>query len=66
MTSTREIQKYIELRRRFHQVVTRLTELGKIEEADYHMIYFFLFFEDFDRLKEFIIDSELMLNNNEW
>jgi hypothetical protein len=60
------IQRYFELRRRFDGVVERLTKLGKKQEADYHMIYFFLFFEEFDRLKDYIIESERMLKNDEW
>ena len=66
MTGMADIQSYVELRRRFDHVVARLTEHGKKAEADYHMIYFFLFFEEYDRLREYIIDSERMLKNDEW
>ena len=66
MDDTVDLQSYRELRRRFDRVVERLTELGKIQEADYHMIYFFIFFEEFERLRNFVIDSERMLANGEW
>jgi hypothetical protein len=60
------LKDYIELRSRFDRVVERLTKLGKVAEADYHMIYFFIFFEDFQRLSKFIEDSERMLEMEEW
>lgn len=66
MSETVDLQSYLELRRRFDGVVERLTKLGKKEEADYHMIYFFLFFEEFERLRDYVIDSERMLANGEW
>jgi hypothetical protein len=60
------LKDYIELRSRFDRVVERLTTLGKVKEADYHMIYFFLFFEDFERLRHFVEESEHMLETGEW
>lgn len=66
MAETINLQHYFELRRRFDAVVDRLTRLGKKEEADYHMIYFFLFFEEYDRLRDYVNDSERMLASGEW
>lgn len=66
MTQEVGLKDYIELRLRFERVVERLTKLGKLAEADYHMIYFFIFFEDFERLSKFVEDSERMLEMGEW
>lgn len=66
MSETVNLQSYSELRHRFDRVVERLTRLGKKEEAEYHMIYFFLFFEEFERLRDYVIDSERMIDNGEW
>ena len=66
MDETVTVDDYLNLRRRFDVVVELLTNRGRKEEADYHMIYFFLFFEEFERLRAYITDSERMLADGEW
>ena len=66
MTTDPRFEEYAELRRRFGAVVEDLTAMGTIEDADYLMAYFFIFFHQPAKLRECIDDSERMLRDGEW
>jgi hypothetical protein len=66
METTPNIHDYMDIWRRLDNVVKNLTESGKIEEADFLMVQFFVFFDGFDTLREHVVNAEEMLVNNEW
>jgi len=61
-----DLKNYTALYERFERIVDRLTAEKKTEEADYHMINFFIFFRDHQKLDELITESERMLRSGEW